>query len=178
MGSVPRQLDPGRLTRAAIHCDAGEVELRLSTAGNWQLAIRRSEEREWQLACSGDLDVGTFSEAARAERDPLHLGKLLIDSEARRVFVEGREVRLSNLEYRLLAMLATQPYRVFTKEELMQSVWGYDGIVTRTLDSHASRIRVKLRRVGADGYVLNCQRIGYKLCDAKQIDRFAREGRR
>lgn len=50
-----RRLDPGRLTRAAIHCDADEVELRLSAAGNWQLTIRRDEDREWQLACSGDL---------------------------------------------------------------------------------------------------------------------------
>jgi hypothetical protein len=53
---------------------AGEVELRLSAAGNWQLAIRRSDEGEWHLACSGDLTAGSISPVAQADRDPLRSG--------------------------------------------------------------------------------------------------------
>lgn len=56
---MSRTLEPGRLTRAAIHCEAGEVEVRLSAAGNWQLAVRGTGEREWRLACSGDLAAGS-----------------------------------------------------------------------------------------------------------------------
>jgi DNA-binding response OmpR family regulator len=157
--------DPGRLTRAAIHSQAGDVKLRLSLAGNWVLAIRREGEREWHVACSGDLSGGAAAPAASAERDALRCGVLVIDTEAHKVLVGGEEVRLSRLEYSLLATLATQPCRVFGKRELMQTVWGYDGIATRTLDSHASKLRVKLRRAGAVGFILNTKQVGYRLWD-------------
>jgi DNA-binding response OmpR family regulator len=157
--------EPGRLTRASIRSQAGDVELRLSLAGNWVLAIRREGDREWHVACSGDLSGGAASPAAAAERDALRCGELVIDSEAHKALVGGEEVRLSRLEYALLATLATQPCRVFGKRELMQTVWGYDGIATRTLDSHASNLRVKLRRAGAAGFILNTREVGYRLWD-------------
>jgi len=157
--------DPGRLTRAAIHCPQGEVEVRMTTAGNWQLAIRPEGAREWRLACSGDLDGGAITGGAQAERSPLRIGALLVDLERREVWVGDRCVKLSNMEYRLLAMLAGDPSRVFEKKELLREVWGCEGIITRTLDSHASRLRVKLRRAGAPGYVLNAHGVGYRLWD-------------
>ena len=73
-------LEPGRLTRAAIHTEAGEAELRMSAAGNWQLAIRASEEREWRLACSGDLQAGASSLVAPSEHKRYRFGKLLVDT--------------------------------------------------------------------------------------------------
>jgi DNA-binding response OmpR family regulator len=157
--------EPGRLTRASIHSQAGDVELRLSLAGNWVLAIRCEGDREWHVACSGDLSGGAASLAAPAERDALRCGALVIDTEAHKALVGGEEVRLSRLEYGLLATLATQPCRVFGKRELMQTVWGYDGIATRTLDSHASKLRMKLRRAGAAGFILNTKQVGYRLWD-------------
>lgn len=155
--------EPGRLTRASIHSQAGDVELRLSLAGNWVLAIRREGDREWHVACSGDLNGGAFASAAAEERDALRCGELVIDAEAHKVLVGEEEVRLSRLEYALLATLATQPARVFSKRELMQTVWGHDRFNTRTVDSTASRLRMKLRRAGASGYILNTRQIGYRL---------------
>jgi DNA-binding response OmpR family regulator len=74
------------------------------------------------------------------------------------------EVLVGAREFGLLATLASDPDRVFTKQELMKKVWGYDAIPTsRTLESHASRVRVKLRAAGADGYVINCKSVGYRL---------------
>jgi DNA-binding response OmpR family regulator len=65
----------------------------------------------------------------------------------------------------LIALLATDPGRVFTKQELMREIWGSEGGgATRTLDSHASRARNKLRRAGAEGFIVNCWRVGYSLC--------------
>jgi DNA-binding response OmpR family regulator len=157
-------LEPGRLSRAAIHCGAGEAELRMSAAGNWQLAIRAAEEREWRLACSGDLDGGAVSQFAASANEPLRIGRLLVDPERRQVFACEREVRASRLEFDLLATLASDPTRVFSKQELMRTVWRCEAVHScRTLDSHASRLRVKLRRAGAPGFVLNCQAMGYKL---------------
>lgn len=57
---------------------------------------------------------------------------------------------------------------LFTKEELQQAIWGGKG-ATRTLDSHVSRARVKLRKPGAEGFILNCWRVGYKLCEEMAI---------
>src|SRR6201746_1138141 len=91
----------------------------------------------------------------------------LIDPGGRRVAVRGREVRLAAREFELVALLATEPDRVFTKKELMRELWGSRGRGSlRTLDSHASRVRCRLREAGAPGFIANCHGRGYKLRDA------------
>jgi DNA-binding response OmpR family regulator len=76
-----------------------------------------------------------------------------------------RPVALSQKEYALLVRLAVDPKRVFTKDELLRDVWGYQlKGRTRTLDSHASRLRRKLRAVDpATYYVDNVWGVGYRL---------------
>jgi DNA-binding response OmpR family regulator len=72
-------------------------------------------------------------------------------------------VALRRLEFELLARLAADPERVFTKHELLRSVWGYRSQgSTRTVDSHASRLRRKLEACG-DSWVINVWGIGYRL---------------
>ena len=79
--------------------------------------------------------------------------------------VGEREVVLANKEFALLRALATEPHRVFTKEELLRDVWGFRSMGrTRTLDSHASRLRRKLDPEGAR-FVFNCWGVGYRLLD-------------
>ena len=96
---------------------------------------------------------------------PIHLGDLVIDPVTRRVRVDDRDVKLANKEFALLRALAAEPHRVFTKTELLRDVWGFrsEGR-TRTLDSHASRLRRKLDPDGAR-YVFNCWGVGYRLLD-------------
>ena len=88
-----------------------------------------------------------------------------IDLRTRVVRVAGRRVQLAQKEYELLLCLAREPERVFTKVELLQDVWGYRVIGrTRTLDSHASRLRRKLREAGSlVGLVENVWGVGYRL---------------
>jgi DNA-binding response OmpR family regulator len=94
----------------------------------------------------------------------LDLGELLVDRRARRVLAGGREVDVSQKEYALLVKLASDPDRVFTREHLLRDVWGYPGVsATRTVESHASRLRVKLGAAGLDGWVVNVWGVGYKL---------------
>ena len=92
------------------------------------------------------------------------VGALLIDRAARTVSYQGTELALSQLEYALLDRLATEPQRVFTKQELLREVWGYrsEGR-TRTLDAHACRLRRKLAAAGAPHLVLNRRGVGYAL---------------
>ncbi len=96
---------------------------------------------------------------------PRRIGELFIDPSRREVRVADRPVRLANKEFALLRMLAAEPTRVFTKEELLRDVWGFRSMGrTRTLDSHASRLRRKLDpREGR--YVINVWGVGYRLVD-------------
>ncbi len=94
---------------------------------------------------------------------PLRVGELVIDPVTRRVRVGDRDVALANKEFALLRALASEPRRVFTKDELLRDVWGYKSQGrTRTLDSHASRLRRKLDPDGSR-FIFNCWGVGYRL---------------
>src|ERR671931_540218 len=98
------------------------------------------------------------------ERERLAAGPIALDRATRRVTVSGYPLALAAKEFELLAKLATDPTRVFTKEELLREVWGFVALGrTRTLDSHASRLRRKLALAGADDCVLNVWGVGYRL---------------
>jgi DNA-binding response OmpR family regulator len=96
----------------------------------------------------------------------LRIGDLVVDRGTRRVTVGGQTVPLAGKEYELLLRLAADPERVLTKEELLRDVWGFRSIArTRTLDSHACRLRRKLAAAGATGWVVNVWGVGYRLVD-------------
>jgi DNA-binding response OmpR family regulator len=93
----------------------------------------------------------------------VRVGPLAVDTTAHSVTVQGRGVALSRREYELLLHLAAEPERVFTKEELLRTVWGFRSLGnTRTLDSHASRLRRKLGAAGGR-WVVNVWGVGYSL---------------
>jgi DNA-binding response OmpR family regulator len=97
---------------------------------------------------------------------PRQVGELFIDTATREVRVGGRPVRLAGKEYALLCALASEPRRVFTKQELLRDVWGYRSFgTTRTLDSHASRLRRKLDP-DHGRFVVNLWGVGYRLVEA------------
>jgi len=93
------------------------------------------------------------------------VGELLVDPARRQAWVGRRALKLSNKEFSLLQVLASDPHRVFSKRELLSRVWGQRmPTKTRTLDSHASRLRRKLDPDGSR-YVVNCWGVGYRLLD-------------
>jgi DNA-binding response OmpR family regulator len=96
---------------------------------------------------------------------PMRIGEVVVDTARRKAWVGEREVPLSNKEFGLLRMLASEPSRVFSKRELLEAVWGYRTPArTRTLDSHASRLRRKLDPEHGR-FVINCWGYGYRLID-------------
>jgi DNA-binding response OmpR family regulator len=98
----------------------------------------------------------------------LRVGDLEVDPASREVRLRGRRIDLSQKEFALLRTLATSPTRVFTKEELLRDVWGFRSIgATRTLDSHACRLRQKLGTTG-DRFVVNVWGVGYRLVDGPE----------
>ena len=91
-------------------------------------------------------------------------GPITADLATRGVRVAQVPVALAGKEYELLLKLMTDPTRVFTKEQLLRDVWGFRSLGrTRTLDSHASRLRRKLAAAGGGSAVINVWGVGYRL---------------
>jgi DNA-binding response OmpR family regulator len=110
--------------------------------------------------------IGAVLRRRASRRDgPLRVGELIVDPLRRRVTVGTREVALAKKEFALLRILASDPTRVFAKQDLLLEIWGFRNPGrTRTLDSHASRLRRKLDPEHSR-YVINSWGIGYRLLD-------------
>lgn len=106
-----------------------------------------------------------------ARRGRLRVGALEVDPLGRIVTLDGRQIQVSQKEFSLLRTLASDATRVFTKEELLRNIWGYsEKGSTRTLDSHACRLRQKLAREGVH-LIVNVWGVGYRLVDGPMVDR-------
>jgi DNA-binding response OmpR family regulator len=113
------------------------------------------------------LRVAALLRRARERRveGRVRVGELELDPVSREVRVRGARVTLSQKEFALLRALAAEPTRVWTKHELLRDVWGFRAYgATRTLDSHACRLRQKLA-VRGDRFVVNVWGVGYRLVD-------------
>jgi len=101
---------------------------------------------------------------------PVSVGEYLefedisLDGETHRVKLSGMEVKLGPTEFRLLATLMERPGRVWTREQLLDRVWGRDNYVdTRTVDVHVGRLRKALRKAGKDDPLRTVRGSGYAL---------------
>jgi DNA-binding response OmpR family regulator len=97
------------------------------------------------------------------ERSLLRFPGLTIDVAARRVEVNGKEVALTPTEFDLLVLFARSPDRVFTRETLMNKVWGYDYLGDgHTIDVHISALRKKIETDSTPRYIKTVWRVGYR----------------
>jgi two-component system phosphate regulon response regulator PhoB len=99
-----------------------------------------------------------------AERPPEEVGPIRVDVDAHRAFVDGAEVQLTPLEFRLLSTFMSRLGRVQSREQLLEDVWEMSSdLETRTVDTHVKRLREKL---GSGRDLLETVRgIGYRLAD-------------
>ncbi len=94
----------------------------------------------------------------------LQVGDILLDAEAHRASRGGRELRLGPTEFRLLATLMERPGRVWSREQLLDRVWGRDVYVeTRTVDVHVGRLRKALCAGGEPDPLRTVRGAGYAL---------------
>jgi DNA-binding response OmpR family regulator len=102
-----------------------------------------------------------------ASSDPIDKDGLSVDPARRKVSVDGADVHLTPLEFEILHALVREPGVVFTREQLMDSVWGYrDYAGGRVVDSHVARIRRKLGEDGAEPrFVRTVHGVGYAAVD-------------
>lgn len=101
------------------------------------------------------------SSSTEEPSESLNIGVLRIDVEGHRVWIEGEEVVLTALEFRLLTTLVKRRGRVQTREALLSHVWEMSGdVTTRTVDTHVRRLRKKLGP--ASEYVETLRGVGYR----------------
>jgi two-component system phosphate regulon response regulator PhoB/two-component system alkaline phosphatase synthesis response regulator PhoP len=87
---------------------------------------------------------------------------LAIDPAKFDVMVSGKRVELTSTEFKILAFLASRPGRVFTRDQILDHLWGQEkAVVDRTIDVHIRNLRVKLGR--AAGHIKNVRGVGYKV---------------
>jgi two-component system phosphate regulon response regulator PhoB len=99
----------------------------------------------------------------RSEGEPslIRFGRLEIDRDAHRAWVDRSEIALTALEFRLLHQFVARRGRVQTREALLSDVWGIDAdVTTRTVDTHVKRLREKLGDAG--GYIETLRGVGYR----------------
>jgi two-component system alkaline phosphatase synthesis response regulator PhoP len=107
------------------------------------------------------------SEAIQAERsERIQLGQVQVDVGRRQVTIAGRELHLTTKEFDLLVFMASHPGRIFTRDQLLARVWGYDYTGDgRTVDVHVSWLRSKLRQAEGRNYFRTVRGVGYAFAE-------------
>ncbi len=177
-----------RLRPVAVVLDVGlpgldgiELCSRLRAAGDWTPVIfvtARDDEVDRVLGLelgADDYLTKPFSprelvarirgilrrQAGAPEPPPVTVGAVTLDAAQRRVHASGRPVSLTSTEFDLLAKLMSAPGRVFTREQLLSSVWGHaDYGQSRTVDVHIAQLRAKL---GDDSPIVTSRGVGYSV---------------
>jgi DNA-binding response OmpR family regulator len=177
--------DVRRLRPTAVILDIGlpgldgfEVCRRLRESGDWTpilVVTARDDETDRVLGLelgADDYVTKPFSPrelvarlkavlrrgpAASAARE-LRLGRVRLDLGGRRSWADGTPVALTTTEFDLLAHLLNRPGRVFSRDELLAQVWGYNGAASRTVDVHVAQLRAKL---GPASPIRTVRGIGY-----------------
>ena len=99
------------------------------------------------------------------DQPKLELGRIVVDQAARRVLVDGNEAVLSAKEFDLLCLLAGSPRKPFTREAILDNVWGWDfSGTTRTVNNYILSLRQKIEQDPANPrHIITVRQVGYKL---------------
>jgi DNA-binding response OmpR family regulator len=151
----------GHLPVVAVFHDAGLS----AVSARWQVT-------DILLSTAGPAEVEARLRLAKAHRgaggdepDEIRASDLVVDAAGYTARIHGQPLNLTYKEFELLKFLAQHPGRVFSREQLLQEVWGYDYFGgTRTVDVHVRRLRAKL---GADHEQLisTVRNVGYRFDD-------------
>jgi DNA-binding response OmpR family regulator len=134
----------------ALHTDWGVDDVLLATAGPAEVEARLR------------LAVGRLNAATASTSGLIKAGELTIDPDTYAAKLKGRPLDLTYKEFELLKFLAQHPGRVFTRDQLLREVWGYDYFGgTRTVDVHVRRLRAKLGSE-YESMIGTVRQVGYK----------------
>jgi len=188
MQSLPNQPLPAA-TPATGAADHDEIWAQLA------VIARRADRLRSQIADAASVDVATWSPVLSAlmttcrelraalaavpvstsleqSRRVLVIGDLRVCRDSRDAWLAGRRLNLPPKVFGVLEQLAGDPFRVHSKQELLRTIWDWQGTITRTrsLDTQASRLRRALRDADPAGraWIVNRWGVGYALLAADQ----------
>ena len=99
--------------------------------------------------------------------DPLRAGAIVLDPVSYRVTIRDQDIALGPTEFRLLQFFLANPERVFTRDQVLDRVWGdHRFLELRTVDVYIRRLRAALRAHGADGLIDTVRGVGYRCMPA------------
>src|SRR5215467_14477162 len=134
----------------ALAADWGIDDLVLATAGPAEIEARLR------------LAVGKLGTSTSVDSATIRVGELTIDPDTYAARLKGRPLDLTYKEFELLKFLAQHPGRVFTRDQMLREVWGYDYFGgTRTVDVHVRRLRAKLGSE-YEAMIGTVRQVGYK----------------
>lgn len=95
----------------------------------------------------------------KSSSSQIKIGDLMIDRTSYTIKVKGKEISLPKKEFELLFFLAQNPNKVFSRDDLLQNIWGSDVyVLARTVDVHIRKVREKI----GDDYITTVKGVGYK----------------
>ncbi|QIZ77024.1 response regulator transcription factor [Ferrimonas lipolytica] len=123
--------------------------------------------RELQARVKAQLRRAELSQPTPPSDEEIRFGQLTINPQRRQVAIAGQSIELTGTEFDLLYFLAQHPGRVFSREQLLNNIWGYQhNGYQHTVNSHINRLRSKLESANASqAYVLTVWGVGYKFND-------------
>jgi DNA-binding response OmpR family regulator len=115
--------------------------------------------------------VDAMGKVSAEKNEQLDINGLIIDSDKRRVCLDGKEINLTSREFDLLLYFARHPGRVYSRSQLLDAVWGYghEGY-EHTVNSHINRLRAKIEDQPADPhFILTVWGVGYKFAEHTHV---------
>lgn len=149
--------------------DGNEVPVIIVSARNGEADIINALERGADDYVTKPFSFGFLEAKMRAvlrrgkeskSSSEISAGGLRVDLESHKAFNEGEALQLTQKEFELLILFMQKPGRAFTRNQLLNTVWGYDAsLISRTVDAHVASLRKKLAEKG--GYIKTIPKIGY-----------------
>ena len=100
-----------------------------------------------------------------SQRPTFEIGSFVIEPGTRKAYIEGHDLRLTEIEFRLIELLASRPGHIFSRGNILEALWGYDASSaadTKTVDVHISRLRIKLNETTHNPkYIVTIRGRGY-----------------
>ena len=121
--------------------------------------FRRSEAIKQEIAIPRSTSV-------------ISAGTIEIDREQRKVLLKGKRLDLTAKEFDLLLLFASHPGKTYTREQLLEQVWGYQfNGYDHTVNSHINRLRSKIEDdMSRPKYILTAWGVGYRFAEAEEVD--------
>ncbi len=140
----------------ALDCGANDYVTKPFSSAELVARVRSSLRNSRRSTEEGRLPGGKFKS-----------GELIIDYDARRVFVKGDEVILTQTEYNIIAFLSEYSGKVMTYAAIIRDIWGYNDLnSTKKLQVNMANIRKKLGdKPGKNNYIVNELGVGYRMCE-------------